>query len=105
MKTLNDVMAGLPAAEREAVEKRAAELVLEESTLQDMRRAMGLTQATVAEALRIKQVNVSQLEKRSDFLLSTLRKYVQAMGGDLELVARFPGRAPMKIGGLVELEP
>ena len=104
MKTLNDMIGGLPEAERLAIEARAAELILEEMTLRDMRKALEMTQETVAEALGIKQVNVSQMEKRSDLLLSTLRKYVKAMGGELELVARFPDRKPMKISGLTELK-
>ncbi len=104
MKTLNDMMNALPKTERLAIEARAAELISEEMTLRDMRKALEMTQETVAEALGIKQVNVSQMEKRSDLLLSTLRKYVNAMGGELELVARFPDRKPMKIAGLVELK-
>ncbi len=104
MKTLNDIIVGLPEAERLAIEARAAELVSEEMTLRDMRKALEMTQETVAEALGIKQVNVSQMEKRSDLLLSTLRKYVKAMGGELELVVRFPDRKPMKIAGLVALQ-
>ena len=104
MKTLNDMIGGLPEAERLAIEARAAELISEEMTLRDMRKALEMTQETVAEALGIKQVNVSQMEKRSDLLLSTLRKYVKAMGGELELVARFPDRKPMKISGLAELQ-
>jgi transcriptional regulator with XRE-family HTH domain len=103
MKTLNDIIDALPPEDRAAVEARAAELIAEETTLRDMRRAMALTQETVAEALGIKQVNVSQLEKRSDLLLSTLRRYVEAMGGELELTARFPGRAPLRLKGLAEV--
>jgi DNA-directed RNA polymerase specialized sigma subunit len=103
MKTLNDVIGALPETERLMIDARATALIAEEKTLRDMRKALDLTQETVAEALGIKQVNVSQLEKRSDFLLSTLRKYVQAMGGELDLVAQFPGREPMRIKGLSEL--
>jgi DNA-directed RNA polymerase specialized sigma subunit len=103
MKTLNDVIGALPETERLMIDARATALIAEEKTLRDMRKALDLTQETVAEALGIKQVNVSQLEKRSDFLLSTLRKYVQAMGGELDLVAQFPGREPMRIKGLAEL--
>ena len=104
MKTLNDMIGGLPEADRLAIEARAAELISEEMTLRDMRKALEMTQETVAEVLGIKQVNVSQMEKRSDLLLSTLRKYVKAMGGELELVVHFPDRKPMKIAGLVELK-
>jgi DNA-binding XRE family transcriptional regulator len=104
MKTLSDLVATLPGDEQQAIDARAAELIAEELTLRDIRKALDLTQETVAEALGIKQVNVSQLEKRSDFLLSTLRKYVNAMGGELELVAHFPDRKPVKIRGLAELQ-
>jgi len=103
MKTLDQMIDTLPPADKAAVEARAADLIAEETTLRDMRRALALTQETVAEALGIKQVNISQLEKRSDLLLSTLRRYVEAMGGELELTARFPGRAPLRIKGLTEM--
>jgi transcriptional regulator with XRE-family HTH domain len=103
MKTLDAVVAGLPDHERAAIEERAAALIAEEMTLKELRKALDLTQETVAEALNVKQVNVSQLEKRSDFLLSTLRRYVEAMGGELDLVARFPGKASVKIAGLSDL--
>lgn len=51
----------------------------------------------------MKQGNVSKVEKRTDMLLSTLREYVEAMGGTLELVARLPGRGPVKLEGLRDL--
>ena len=54
-----------------------------------------LTQARVAKTLGITQNSVSRLEKRSDLLLSTLRKTVQAMGGDVRILAEFPDRAPV----------
>jgi len=103
--TLKQVMDRLPAERRERVEKRARELIAEEMTLRDLRRALDLTQERMAEMLNIRQDSVSRLEKRSDLLLSTLRSYIAAMGGSLELVARFPDRPPVIVSGLSDLDP
>jgi hypothetical protein len=56
----------------------------------------------MAETLGVKQENISRLEKRSDLPLSTLRSYVGAMGGTLELVARFPDRHPVILSSLFD---
>ena len=95
----------LSPAQRKKVEARAAELIAEEMTLRDLRKARALTQARMAEQLGITQDGVSRLEKRSDLLLSTLRKTVEAMGGSLSLVAEFPDRAPVVLTGIAEDEP
>jgi hypothetical protein len=58
----------------------------------------------MAEALHISQDGVSRIEKRSDFLLSTLRSYVEAMGGKLRLVAEFPDRKPVTLSNLDSLD-
>jgi transcriptional regulator with XRE-family HTH domain len=92
----------LGAAQRKKVEARAAELMAEEMTLRELRKARKLTQVRVAKALGINQDSVSRLEKRSDLLLSTLRKAVEAMGGTLSLVAQFPDRRPVVLSALRE---
>ena len=97
---VDDKIRRLSAAQRRKVEARAAELVAEELTLRELRKARELTQATMAKALGITQDSVSRLEKRSDLLLSTLRKTVEAMGGNLSLVAEFPDRAPVVLSGI-----
>lgn len=74
-------------------------------TLQELRRARKLTQVSVAKALGITQDSVSRLEKRRDILLSTLRKTVQVMGGNLSLLAEFPDRAPVLLAGIAEGGP
>lgn len=79
---VNDKIRKLSSAQRRKVEVRAAQLIAEEMTLRELRRARKLTQVRVARALGITQDSVSRLEKRSDLLLSTLRKTVQAMGGN-----------------------
>ena len=101
---LSDIMAQLPPEQREKIEARAQELILENMTLEDMRKARKLTQESMAELLGIRQDSVSRLEKRADLLLSTLRSYVKAMGGDLKLVAEFPDRPSVIISALGVLE-
>lgn len=59
----------------------------------ELRRARGVSQETLAKLLHIKQPNVSKLEKRTDIYISTLRATIEAMGGTLEIVARFPDGA------------
>ena len=81
MKTLTQKIGALGTARRKRVEARAAALIAEEMTLQELRHARKLTQVRLAKALGITQDGVSRLEKRSDLLLSTLRKSVEAMGG------------------------
>ena len=101
-RNVNEIIRTLNSTQRKKVEARAAELIAEEMTLQELRRARKLTQVSVAKALGITQDSVSRLEKRSDILLSTLRKTVQVMGGNLSLVAEFPDRAPVVLSGIAE---
>src|SRR5271163_1539444 len=92
---VNDKLKKMSPAQRKKVESRAAELIVEEMSLRDLRRARKLTQVRMAKALGINQDSVSRLEQRSDLLLSTLRKTVEAMGGSLSIIAQFPDRKPV----------
>ena len=103
--TLKDKMKELSPAQRKKVEARAAELIAEEMSLRELRHARKLTQVKMAKALGVTQDSVSRLEKRSDLLLSTLRKTVKAMGGNLSLVAEFPDRAPVVLSGIADDDP
>ncbi len=103
--SLKDMMAELDPARRRKIEDRAAELIAEEMTLRELRKARKLTQVSVARELGIGQDGVSRLEQRSDILLSTLRRTVEAMGGSLSLIARFPDRPPVELSGLAEPDP
>jgi len=105
MKTINQKMKSLSARRRKKIEARAVALIGEEMTLQELRRARKLTQVRLAKALGISQDGVSRLEKRSDLLLSTMRKSVEAMGGNLSLVAEFPDRKPVILSGIATVEP
>jgi transcriptional regulator with XRE-family HTH domain len=102
--TLQDKLAKLTPERLAKVERRAAELYEEEMTLRELRQAHQLTQAAIAEKLHIKQPSVARIEQQSDLLLSTLRSYVQAMGGELDIVARLPNRQPVRIVKLRDLE-
>jgi DNA-binding XRE family transcriptional regulator len=102
--TLKEKMAQLPAERRARIEAEAERLHAEYLTLKDLRKAKALTQEQVAEVLGIRQATVAQLEKRSDLLLSTLRGYVEAMGGRLKLMVEFPGRPPVALEGLGDTE-
>ena len=86
---VNDKIRKLRPARRRKVEARASELIVEEMTLRELRTARKLTQVRMARTLGITQDSVSRLEKRTDLLLSTLRKTVEAMGGNLSLVNPF----------------
>ena len=102
---VNDKIKKLAPAQRKKVEARAAQLIAEEMTLQELRKARKLTQVRMAKSLGITQDSVSRLEKRSDLLLSTLRKAVEALGGNLSLVAEFPDREPVVLAGIAEDDP
>src|SRR5258707_11352079 len=87
----------LNSTQRKKVAARAAALIAEEMSLRELRKARKLTQARVAKVLGITQDSVSRLEKRSDLLLSTLRKTIKAMGGNVRIIAEFPGRSPISL--------
>lgn len=104
-RNVNDIINELGPAQRRKVEARAAQLIAEEMTLRELRRARKITQQKIAKSLNIGQEGVSKIEKRTDLLISTLRKTVEAMGGSLSLVAEFPDRAPVVLSGIAQAEP
>lgn len=67
-----------------------AEQLRAEYPLHELRRARGLSQGSIAQTLQVSQANVSKIEKRTDMYISTLRSHIRAMGGELEIRARFP---------------
>ena len=103
MKTLEQKLNEISPERRKKIRVRTRELVAREMSLQELRHAVNQTQKTVARTLKIGQDGISRLEKRSDLLLSTLRNYVEAVGGSLTLVAQFPGQEPIAIAGLGEI--
>lgn len=102
-RTVAAKIAGLPADRQERIHARAKELIAEELTLQQLRKARNKTQVAVARKLHIGQDTVSRYEQQADLLLSTFQRYVEAVEGKLSLVVEFPDRKPVKIGGFGEL--
>ena len=99
-KNVDDIIKHLSPARRKKIESRATELIAEEMTRQELRRARERTQVEVAKILGITQDSVSRLEQRTDLLLSTLRSYVEALGGSLSLIAEFPDHDPVVLSGI-----
>src|SRR6056297_3685067 len=95
--TLKEKIDRLSSTEREKVDARTNELNLEELSLRALRRGLKRTQADVAEALGIGQDTVSRLESRSNIMVSTLNRYIKAIGGEVSIVAEFPDRTPVKV--------
>jgi predicted XRE-type DNA-binding protein len=67
-----------------------AQKMLAEMPLHELRRARGLSQKMLAETLHVQQPSVAKLERRTDMYISTLRSHIEAMGGELEVIAKFP---------------
>lgn len=103
MKNLDRVRRQLSPARRRKIAARAATLIAEERSLQELRQAHKLTQKRMAQVLGIGQDSVSRLEQRSDLLISTLRGYIEALGGRLSLVAEFPNQEPVVLSGIAAL--
>lgn len=100
---LDNILSDMPEDERAAVDARAAELLAEIDGLAELRRLAELTQGQVAEALNVKQPTVHQIEKRADLYLSTLRRFVEAAGGELELRVSLPGKGAFRLTGIGDL--
>ena len=79
-----------------------AQSMLAEMPLTELRQARGLSQKMLAEVLHVQQPSIAKLEKRTDMYLSTLRSHIEAMGGQLEVIARFPDGA-VRISNFADL--
>jgi transcriptional regulator with XRE-family HTH domain len=88
-KPYKDLRAKMPADARKRAEARA-NVLMQEMPLYELRQARQLSQVQLARELHVGQANVSKIERRADVYISTLRSYVEAMGGELEITARFP---------------
>jgi predicted XRE-type DNA-binding protein len=80
-----------PQAQESALS--SARAMLAEMPLNELRQARGLSQKMLAEVLHVQQPSIAKMEKRTDMYLSTLRSHIEAMGGELDVVARFPDGA------------
>jgi transcriptional regulator with XRE-family HTH domain len=100
--SLEDILREMPEERRRRIEQMTAELIAEELNLRELRRLRKLTQARLSKKLKIGQEGVSRIEKRTDLYLSTLREFVEGVGGKLSLVVEFPDRTPVILAGLGE---
>lgn len=99
-----NILGMLPAEERQAGRQPTPGREQEVESLRELRQLAGKAQADIATALNIKQPSVSKIEKQTDMHLSTLRSYVEAVGGKLELTVKFPRRPPLRIQHLGDLD-
>lgn len=102
-QTLQKIWDRLPEERKRRIHARAKELEVEYLSLQELRAKAGITQANVCKVLKMEQGNISRLEKNSDMLLSTLRKYIEAVGGKLNLIVELPNKPPIALGGIGDL--
>lgn len=89
---IEEMIAKLSPERQKRIEKNGKQLIKEYKKLVEFRKAVGLTQVELARKLSISQENVSRLEKRDDMHLFTLRKYIEALGGELELFINIPDK-------------
>src|SRR5262245_12712495 len=102
-RTLSELIDELPKGRRERIDARYRALKDEVESLKELRKAAGKAQADIAAALKIKQPSVSKIERQTDMYLSTLRSYVEAIGGELDVVVRLPSRPPLRLRQLSEM--
>jgi predicted transcriptional regulator len=91
------VLSSLPKSRQKSIQVKAEAYIREYRSLQELRQSLGLTQTEVAERQGVRQVNISNLEKRTDMHISTLKKYIEALGGTLEINVRFPDKSIVKV--------
>ena len=100
-KKFSELRAGMRVPARERADNMA-KTMLAEMPLNELRQARGLSQKMLAEVLHVQQPSIAKIEKRTDMYLSTLRSHIEAMGGELDLIARFPDGS-VKINNLSDL--
>jgi DNA-binding XRE family transcriptional regulator len=105
LTNLERIRKELSPSRRKKIDARARVLIAEEKSLRELREAQRLTQASMAKALGIGQDGVSRIEKRSDLLLTTLRGYIEAMGGHLHLIVEFPNSEPVALSSFATIKP
>lgn len=99
---LQKVLAEFPKEKQEKIKVKATEYIREYKKLSDLRKQLGVTQEMIARHQGVKQVNISNLEKRNDMLISTLKKYVESIGGQLEINIRL---SPTEVATVKDLNP
>lgn len=104
-RTLDVLLAGLTPEQRAQVAARSAELHAEVEGLKALRKLAARSQEQIAHALGVTQPAVVKIERQTDLYLSTLRRFVEAAGGTLELRVELPGQGVMHLTGVGEITP
>jgi hypothetical protein len=102
-KTHEEVMARLPKDRRARIEARRDELQGDIDGLKALRKLTEHSQDQIAQSLGIKQPSVVKIERQTDLYLSTLRRFVEAAGGKLELRVELPGTGAFTLTGVGEI--
>jgi DNA-binding XRE family transcriptional regulator len=102
-RTIEDVMAAMPAERRARIKARADEIKAEVEGLKALRKLAERSQEQIAQSLGIKQPAVLKIERQTDLYLSTLRRFIEAAGGTLELRVELPGKGIIHLTGMGEL--
>lgn len=102
-RSLNEIIAELPPERQAEIEARYQVLKQEVEGLRELRQIAGKAQEDIASALNIKQPSVSKIEKQADMYLSTLRSYVEAIGGKLELTVKLPSHPALHLHSLGDM--
>ncbi len=87
--TYQDYMATLPQHRQQAI-KEETELLIQSYELSQLRQSLNINQNELAEKMGVSQANISKVENGNDCLLSTLKKYVRALGGEINITAKMP---------------
>ncbi len=103
-RTLEEVVADMPPESQARVAERSAELHAEVEGLKALRKLARRSQEEVAQSLGVRQPGIAKIERQTDLYLSTLRRFVEAAGGTLELRVTLPGAGVLHLTGLGELE-
>lgn len=104
-RSRQEIMATLSAEDKASVDARVSELLGEVEGLKALRLLTKRSQEQIAQGLGIKQPAVLKMERQTDLYLSTLRRFVEAAGGKLELRIELPGTGPIRLTGMGDLEP
>lgn len=102
-RDLSEIMQSLSPDRKELIENRAKEIIEEINGLRELRQLMSLTQTQIAETLNVKQPFIHKIEKKSDISISTLERFINAVGGTMEIVVNLPNHNTIKLKGLGEL--
>jgi transcriptional regulator with XRE-family HTH domain len=99
-KSIEEIIKTFPTKRQKHIRVQADKYIQEYKTLQEVRKLMGITQNDLAKRQGVNQVNISNLENRSDMLVSTLKGYVEAMGCELEIHVKTPDKSHILIDPL-----